>query len=710
MTESVIAQLVATLGFKVDQSGLIAFERRLKRLQSQAKTFHNNVQRSLGNLNSSNGGTGSNRNLLSQQQAALRLQGQNLRNLRAQQQLTAAEFRARLEGSRLTLSQQRQDHLNASNALRLEQQRQQVRQAGLRTSIQQQRLEQAAIRTRMIEERSRQAANRVRSSVHNSRGYRSAQAFGDSLRNALPMGAVGGAAFGALDSLGGAVNPVVLAFAGLLAATIGLQRKFSELAKEDVSNSDKRNIERSNLKVFTDGNVDQAQSVENEITDFANALGLLRSQVSEPFVKTSVSLKDAGISQTDIIGLLKGVLSYARGTGTTSDDVSGALRAITQMSAKGQLMAEEWRGQFAERVLGAQRLGVQAWANVSGSGLTSQAASKDFAESMQGREISGEALNKFLVELGQIMGKEANRGGRLDVVAATSESDNARIANLKLERSIRTVEADDGRLRQASTTLAQARTRLQDSMNTLTPVFSKLEAQALNLETSFIDLTASVISYTDELTKTDWFQDAKTLAWGVIETSFTLLTTVIQAVADRVLKFWLPDDSEFSTLKGVLDSLADVLFSVVNKIRGWLGMSEISRVKDQQPTTSSTVKPAMPLVLPAPANDGRYALPSLVQGLNEKVSSLAASNSTLGANLAAFSRPQAPTLSMVPSINNRVQNTFTVGDIHVTSSNADPRRVAEEVRNTLRGEMDAHFARSMDDVIGAALAPKVKAQ
>jgi len=425
-------------------------------------------------------------------------------------------------------------------------------------------------------------------------------------------------------------------------------------------------------------------------------------------------LKDAGISQGDTTNLLKGILSYGRGTGTSQDDLGGALRAITQMASKGQLMAEEWRGQFAERVLGAQKLGVQAWATASGSGLTGQKASTDFSESMQSREISGDKLNKFLIVLGDLMAAEANKGGRLDTVAASAESSQARIENQRLERSIRTAEAGDGRLRKASAELFAAKERFQKSMDALTPVFSTLEAQSLKLESVFIDLVAASISYVDELTKTDWFQDAKTLGYGVIETAFTLIATAVETVADAVLGFWMPDDSQLSTLKGVLDSLVDVIFSVVNTIRSFVGLDELTRAQDQAPAngSASNVKPQQPLMLQAlqqSANAPHFAIPGLVQGIGEKVSSLAAANSTLAGNMAAFSA-QKP-LGLIPATtNNNVSNVVNVGDIHVVSNSADPRQVAAEVRDSLRGELDASFKRNMAETLNRAGSHRVREQ
>lgn len=711
--ERQIASLFATLGFKVDDSGLKAFEARLKSLQVQAQALNKSVQNTLSGAGAKPALAHS-KQLVSQQKTALQLQGASLRNLVTQQKLSAAEFKAKLENSKLTLATQTAEHRQAVNLLRLDRERQALQRSGLQTSIAQHRLAQAAARTRQIELKSKQAAERIRSGVSNHRGYQTAQNLGNSLRHSLPVGAVGGAAFAGLDALGGAVSPLTLAFTALTAVTIGLQRKFSELAQIDVGNSDARNVERAQLSVLTDGDKAKAQAVESDITAFANEIGVLRQSIAPAFATTATNLKDAGLQQSQATDLLKGIMRFGRATGTTSEDIGGALRAIQQAVGKNQLYKEEWGQQFSDRVAGANKLGTEAWAKASGSNLKGQAANKAFTEDMADGKISGAMLTKFLTELGALMDSKANLGGRLDVVSSSAESSQARIANAKLERSIKTAEADDGRLRKASNELFKARERLQKSMDTLTPVFSTLEAKSLDLESAFIDLASSVVSYADEVTKTDWFSDLKTIAWGVIETSFTILTTAIQAVADRVLQFWLPDDSQFNTLKSVLDGLVDVLFYAVNKIRSFVGLDELTRAQDQAPAngSASNVKPQQPLMLQSqqPANDGRFALPNLVQGLNERVSSLAASNSTLGANLAAFSQPQTP-LGMIPATtNNNVSNVVNVGDIHVVSNSADPRQVAAEVRDSLRDEMDTHFQRNMSSMLNRAGSHRVREQ
>lgn len=711
--ERQIASLFARLGFKVDDSGLKAFEARLKSLQVQAQALNKSVQASLGSAGSKPAVVGG-KALLSQQKQALVLQNATLKTAISRQKLSAAEFKSKLENSKLTLATQTAEHRQAVNMLRLDRERQMLQRSGLQTSIAQHRLAQAAARTRQIELKTQRAANRIRSGVSNHRGYSVAQNIGNQMRHALPVGVAGGVGLGALDALGGAVSPLTLAFGGLLAATVGLQKKFSELAQIDVQNSDQRNVERAQLNVLTGDDQAASKTLEQFISKLANDLGLQRAAVADPYVKSAITLKDSGLGLVDVNKMLSGILSFARGSGANQDTVQGALRAINQMASKGQVMSEEFKSQFSEHIPGAQRLGVAAWAQASESNLKGQAASRDFAKSMQAGEISGAAMNKFLIILGDLMAKEANRGGRLDAISQSAESNQARIENQKLERSIRTAEADDGRLRKASAELFAARERLQKSMDTLTPVFSTLESKSLDLESAFIDLAASVISYMDELNKTDWFTDLKTIAWGVVETSFTILTTAIQAVADRVLQFWLPDDSQFNTLKSVLDGLVDVIFSVVNTLRSFVGLDELTRAQDQAPaTTGASVKPERPspLMLQSqqPANAPHFAIPGLVQGFGEKVSSLAAANSTLAGNMAAFSQPQTPVLGMVPT-SKTVNNSFTIGDIHVVSNSADPRQVAAEVRDSLRGEMDAHFQRNMSSMLNRAGSSRVKEQ
>ncbi|WP_010485299.1 tape measure protein [Pseudomonas sp. S9] len=720
MSEQVIAQLVATLGFKVDQSGLIAFERRLQNLKSQASKFHQNVQKSLGAAPA----VANSKQLVSQQKTALQLQGANLRNLVTQERLTAAQFKTRLENSKLTLATQTAEHRQAVNLLRLDRERQMLQRSGLQTSIAQHRLAQAALRTRQLEFRTQQAASRVRSNVHQSHSYRTAQNLSNSLRHSLPAGAIGGAAFGALDALGGAVNPVVLAFGGLLAATILLQRKFSELAMVDVKNSDARNIERAQLSVLTDDNKPAAAIIEKHISSLADRLGLERAQVSQPYVKSAITLKDTGIDLVSTNKVLTSILSFARGSGVDQDGIKGALRAIGQMASKGQVYAEEFKSQFAEHIPGAQRLGVQAWADVSKSGLEGTDASRDFGKSMKDGDINGDVMNRFLIRLGELMGAEANRGGRLDQISKSAESSEARLKNQQLERSIRTTEFENSKLKAASENLFIAKTHFQTSLEGLVPAFSSLETTSLKLDTAFFNLAGGLLDFTASLKQNDTLNDILTLTGGVVETMFTLLKNAIQFIVLKVVNAWMPDTSQIEALGDVFDSLLDVLYGVINKIRSLVGLDEISRVKDAPQPVPMSERPARPSPLKlvvdndnlkrkpddlAPEQPALLGLPSLVSNLGEKVSTLVAEKSTLAGNMAAFQAPAQPLPLTVPS-NKTVNSTVSFGDINITSNSADPRALALEVQAAMRAEMDDHFQRSFSGALASASAGRIREQ
>ena len=234
--------------------------------------------------------------------------------------------------------------------------------------------------------------------------------------------------------------------------------------------------------------------IEKQITDFSNSLGLLRKSIAVPYTQASINLSESGLGEAKSQQIVQAIMKFARGTGATSDDMAGALRAINQAASKGQLYAEEWKGQFAERIVGAEKLGVESWAAVSGKGLTGTKAKADFAKSMSDGVISGDKLNIFLMELSERMDAKANVQGRLDIVSQSAESSQNRLTNLTEQRSIDTGLFQGEQLKKASAALYVAKEGFAKELEKLIPLFSDLETNATTLNTRFVELATIVLS------------------------------------------------------------------------------------------------------------------------------------------------------------------------------------------------------------------------
>lgn len=609
MSEKVIASLIGKLRFDVDSTGLRRFEKMLDSIHAKMAALDKQATRLQKKLGIAPKG-------------AANIQ----RQLAQQQKLTRQQFTDQLKVSKLRLvtatqqaKQQTQAHkaelerakvLNAQRmfGLRQEQQALRVQQEKLRLAASSSRLEATRARTqaaadraritaiRLEEKLSRRLPRSLKPATHTASPWRSGgRGFGSSMSHVLAGGAgLGiGAQIPGLGMFTAGLHPAAIGLGAVATAAVVAATALNNMAKMDVAAGDTRAIERKQLRVLTKGDAQAAGEVERDLTGFANELGLLREKIAKPFVMSAINLTDAGLQREESVGLIKGIMRFARGTGTNEDDMGGALRAIGQAFSKGQLYAEEWKGQFAERIAGADKLGVEAWAKVTGSGLTGQKAKAAFSDAMSDGKISGEMMNKFFVVLGKMMDDKSNLEGRLDTIAASAESSAARIANLKEERRIATSEYNDGQLKQSSIELFQAKERLERSLNKLIPTFSSLESASLRFEAKFYDFASTFVNWLSVIqTKLDTFEpspeflrfieaisttlDKLAVALEpVLEHFLDMLTFVSGLAIDAIAANWNAFFSLFADglngLQDTLDVMPDSVQMAIDKLREFIG-------------------------------------------------------------------------------------------------------------------------------------------
>jgi tape measure domain-containing protein len=612
--EKTIASLVGKLRFDVDITGLRRFEKMLDSIHAKMAALDKQATRLQKKLGIAPKGMANiqkqlaAQNKLTRQQFADQLKISKLRLVTEQQQSKLQSVQAKTATQRA--KQQAQAHkaeleraktLNAQRmfGLRQEQQALRVQQEKLRLAATQSRTQAAADRARITALRlEEKLSRRLPRGLQPTREHRSpwrGRGFGGSLSHIAAGGAgVGiGAQIPGLAMFSAGLHPAALALGVLATATTAAAVALNNMAKMDVAAGDTRAIERKQLRVLTKGDEQAAGEVERDLTGFANELGLLREKIAKPFTMSAINLTDAGLQHEESVGLIKGIMRFARGTGTNEDDMGGALRAIGQAFSKGQLYAEEWKGQFAERIAGADKLGVEAWAKVTGSGLTGQKAKAAFSDAMSDGKISGELMNKFFIVLGQMMNDKANLEGRLDTIAASAESSAARIANLKEERRIATSEYNDGQLKQSSIELFQAKERLERSLNKLIPTFSSLESASLRFEAGFYELASVFVDWLDVIqTKFNSFEpspeflrfieaisttlDKLAVALEpVLEHFLDMLTFVSGLAIDAIAANWNAFFSLFADglngLQDTLDVMPDSVQMAVDKLREFIG-------------------------------------------------------------------------------------------------------------------------------------------
>lgn len=99
------------------------------------------------------------------------------------------------------------------------------------------------------------------------------------------------------------------------------------------------------------GNSQQALSSEWEyIIGLSDALGLRIDAVAASYSKFAIASKEVGVSLQEAKFIFESTAKAARVFQLSTDDVNGVFRALEQILGKGQVYAEELRGQLGERL------------------------------------------------------------------------------------------------------------------------------------------------------------------------------------------------------------------------------------------------------------------------------------------------------------------------------------------------------------------------
>ncbi|EPC6761021.1 tape measure protein [Escherichia coli O5:H11] len=305
----------------------------------------------------------------------------------------------------------------------------------------------------------------VREAIAKARGHTSTSINGNKAANSL-------------DSLSSAAVKTAGAFISMQAVLASYQ-KIMEIGLQRAS------AERSIDFVFDK----DAGQVKEFTKSLAQTTGLDIAELQSQFAGFGASAKESmGIQGSE--ELFKNMIGYSRLMGRSEEEIKRALTALSQMAGKGQIMAEELKGQLAEAVPGM----VQVFAKATGK--TEQEL---FDAMKKGALKSADTLQKVTQELNkQITAK----GGW----KAISESTQAQLGNLKnswnttLDSIFR--GSEDG---------------LQDFTRSLTTLLNSLGGSGKSLGESLgslmTDMSHGVDSLTDISYKVRGFFDEVTLAY-----------------------------------------------------------------------------------------------------------------------------------------------------------------------------------------------------
>ncbi|EHH7580898.1 tape measure protein [Escherichia coli] len=305
----------------------------------------------------------------------------------------------------------------------------------------------------------------VREAIAKVRGHTSTSINGDRAANSL-------------DSLSSAAVKTAGAFISFQAVLSAYQRVM-EVGLQRASS------ERSIDFVFGD----QSTQVKKFIQDLTQITGMDTTETQAQFASFGASAKNTmGLEGSE--ELFKNLTGYSRLMGRSDEQIQRALTAVSQMASKGQVMAEELKGQLSEALPGA----TQAFAKALG--LTE----KQLFDKMKNGDVkASDALPKFAKELGSQIN---SRGGW----KAIQDSTQTMLGNLKntWNNSLTDIfrGSEDG---------------LQDFTRSLTNLLNALGGTGKTLGESLGNLMTSMSHGVDNLTDISYrvraFFDEVTLAY-----------------------------------------------------------------------------------------------------------------------------------------------------------------------------------------------------
>ncbi len=304
----------------------------------------------------------------------------------------------------------------------------------------------------------------VREAIAKARGHTSTSINGDRAANSL-------------DNLSSAAVKTAGAFISMQAVLASYQ-KIMEVGLQRAS------AERSIDFVFDK----DAGQVKEFTKSLAQTTGLDIAELQSQFAGFGASAKESmGIQGSE--ELFKNMIGYARLMGRSEEEIKRALTALSQMAGKGQIMAEELKGQLAEAVPGM----VQVFAKATG-----KSEQELFDAMKKGALKSSDTLQKVTQELNkQITAK----GGW----KAISESTQAQLGNLKnswnttLDSIFRGSENGLQDFTRSLTTLLNA---LGGSGKTLGESFGSLMSDMSHGVDNLTDISYRVRAFFDEVTLT----------------------------------------------------------------------------------------------------------------------------------------------------------------------------------------------------------------
>lgn len=166
-----------------------------------------------------------------------------------------------------------------------------------------------------------------------------------------------------------------------------------------------------------------------QMREVANRLGIEFSSMTKPMLQWTASLEGTKLEGEAGAQAFEKIVGAMKVMGASTDDIQGALRALSQMLSKGSVQAEELRGQLGERFPGTMKHAAEAM------GLSMV----DFAAAMKKGLIDSE---NFILQFSEVVDRKFS--GSVIEAANTTQSELNRVKNAWSETSAHIGRMVDG--------------------------------------------------------------------------------------------------------------------------------------------------------------------------------------------------------------------------------------------------------------------------
>jgi len=181
---------------------------------------------------------------------------------------------------------------------------------------------------------------------------------------------------------------------------------------------------RNTLKSITPSG-EEFRTSNKFILDTVDKYNVPLQSARQGFTSLYASMAPAGFKGDEIRNIFSGISQGAATFGMSAEKVDRVTYAFAQMASKGQVMAEEVKGQLGDVMPGAVAIFAEA------AGFTGPEAMTKFTKAMEDGRYKGKAMKQLLINVGTVMKKEFGPGA--EGAARTFQGLMNRMQNATLE-------------------------------------------------------------------------------------------------------------------------------------------------------------------------------------------------------------------------------------------------------------------------------------